>query len=99
MASIYKSGHNVIGRIESNGYVYDQGGEYMGKVVDGDVYDKSGEYVGKVDASGAVYDFSGEFVGKVADDGTVFDADDNEIGESESPHMQSGGAALLLLFR
>lgn len=99
MASIYKYGNDPIGRIESDGYVFDQSSEPMGKINDGKVYDREGEYVGKVNPDGRVYDFSGEPIGLVADDGRILDNQGEELGKSESPHMQEGGAAFLLLFR
>jgi hypothetical protein len=99
MASIFKMGHDEIGRIESNGYVYDMENEYMGKVVDGKVFDKTREYVGHVNDAGMVFDVEGEPMGTVGDDGIIRDNAATELGEAESPHMQFGGAAYLLLFR
>lgn len=100
MASIFKiDNEDAIGRIESNGFVYDDGGEYLGKVVDGRVYDKTGEYIGYVDDEGLVWDTSNKQLGKVRDDGKVLDVADNELADVESPHMEFGGAAYLLLFR
>lgn len=91
--------HDQIGRIESNGYVYDMESEYMGKVIDGKVFDKTGEYVGHVNDAGRVFDDEGEPIGIVGDDGIVRDDAETELGEVESPHMQFGGAAYLLLLR
>lgn len=99
MSTIYKMGHDEIGSIESNGYVYDQGGEYMGKVVDGRVFDKANEYIGHVDDRGYVFNYQDEIMGMVGDDGVVRNAAEEELAEIESPHMQYGGAAYLLLFR
>jgi hypothetical protein len=99
MSSIYKYGYDPVGRIESDGYVFDESGEPIGRVRGGDVYDFAGEYVGKVTSDGNVWDSSGEMVGTVTDDGRILDQHGNEVGEAESPHMQEGGAAFLLLFR
>lgn len=100
MASIFKYGHDPIGRIEGDGHVFDQASEPMGRVENGQVYDNDGDYVGKVTPDGRVYDFSGsDPIGMVTDDGRILDNEDNELGESESPHMQEGGAAFLLLLR
>jgi hypothetical protein len=99
MSTIYKMGHDELGRIESNGYVYDQAGEFLGKVVDGRAYDKANEYIGHVDNRGYVYDYQEELLGMVGDDGIVRSPDNEELAEIESPHMQFGGAAYLLLFR
>jgi hypothetical protein len=98
-STIYKMGHDELGRIESNGYVYDQASEYLGKVEDGKVYDKANEYIGYVNDSGLVYDTGNEWIGTVRDDGVVIDDAGNELAEIESPHMQFGGAAYLLLLR
>ena len=65
---------------------------------DGAVFDISGHKAGHVDGTGKVFDLQ-KHVGSVHSDGHVFDISGHGIGRTESPHIEFGGAALLLLIR
>ena len=114
MGNIYDSPTwgTVVGRIESDGNVYDGVGmfsKHIGRVdSDGRVYDDVamfGKCVGRVKNNGEVWTegfLGGKCVGKVESDGRVYDDigfTATCVGKVESPHIFGGGAALLLLIR
>ena len=101
-----------IGRIETDGKVYDGVGMYANLIgrVDGDgsvyvaeTFDE--KLVGRVETDGSVYaeaHFGGGIaVGRVETSGKVYNGSGlsaTYAGRAEPPHIFGGGAALLLLF-
>src|SRR5258706_897788 len=74
-------------------------GVIIGSVLnDGDVYNNMGRKVGNVDGKGYVYE-AGSHIGTVHGDGRVFDYENHCVGKVVGGHIESGGAALLLLVR
>ncbi len=65
---------------------------------DSEVHNASGSVVGNFGANGYVYK-AGSHIGTVHGDGQVFDYENRCIGKVVGDHIESGGAALLLLVR
>ena len=92
------SGHKIA-TIGQDWIVYNTMMVNLGHVQDnGDVYDNMGTKIGGYDGKGYVYE-AGKHIGTVHSDGKVYDYENDLIGSVIGNHIQSGGAALLLLVR
>lgn len=74
MGQIISEGLEYIGRIDNNGYVYDQSGNRMSKISDSGYIGEigGGEIYGKIDEDGTIRDASGSVVGRIQADGYVY---------------------------
>ncbi len=92
------SGHKMA-TIREDGKVRNTAGVIMGHVSDsGEVYNNMAEKVGSFRANGYVYK-AGSHIGTVHSDGRVYDYENRCVGKVVGDHIESGGAALLLLVR
>jgi hypothetical protein len=99
MGYIYSANSQKIGHVEETGDVYDLNGHHLGKITpDGHIMDLSGQLAGHIDGSGRVYE-QGKNVGIVHSDGSIFDLNGHRLGHSDPPHVEFGGAAMLVLIR
>lgn len=99
MNNILDATNNKIATIDEQGKVHSLQGTIIGHVnADGSVWSDEGERVGHFDTQGKVFD-AGVHVGTVHNDGKVYDINNHYIGKTEGGHLESGGAALLLLIR
>lgn len=100
MGYIYDINSVKIGKIQDDGDVYDKSGEKrLGRVHgDGTVYDSAGHKIGHYDPSGKVFEHS-QHIGNVHSDGQISDLAGHHLGRAEAPHLEGGGAAMLLLIR
>lgn len=90
------SGHKMA-TIGEDGKVRNSMNVVIGYVTDDHhVHSATGQEVGSFDASGLVYK-AGSHIGTVKDDGRVYDYENRCIGRVAGDHIESGGAALLLL--
>ncbi len=88
-----------IGSIDEQGNVHDVNGRVLGRVSsDCHVFSDEGEKVGYFDTQGHIYD-AGKHVATVHNDGKVYDNENHYLGKTEGGHLESGGAALVLLIR
>ena len=92
------SGHKIA-TIGENGKVHNTANVVMGHVAaDGQVYNNVNALVGNFGAQGFVYK-QGNHIGTVHPDGGVYDYENHLVGKVVGDHIESGGAALLLLIR
>ena len=92
------SGHKMA-TIGQDGVVYNLAHVRLGHVDDiGNVYDDKAVKVGNYDGSGFVYE-AGRHIGTIHSDGTVYNYENHCVGKVMGDHLESGGAALLLLVR
>ncbi len=63
------------------------------------LYDNMEKSAGRFDNQGYVYDAMNNMMGKVHADGKVYDQRNIYVGKVVGDHIESGGAALLLLVR
>ncbi len=98
MADIQDASGQKLGSIGEDNKVRNLEGAVIGSVSsDGQVY-SIGQEIGHVDGRGYVYE-GATHVGTVHPDGRVFDAENHPVGKIVGDHIESGGAALLLLVR
>lgn len=99
MNNILDGANHVVGSIDELGKVHDVHGKVLGHVTsDGHVFSDEGEKVGYFDTKGYIYDVT-IHVATVHGDGRVFDQQNHYLGKTEGGHLESGGAALVLLIR
>jgi hypothetical protein len=99
MGYIYSSNSQKVGQIQDDGDVFDLNGHHLGKVTsDGHILSLSGQLAGHVDGSGKVFE-QGKHVGSVHGDGSIYDINGHRLGHSDPPHVEFGGAAMLVLIR
>ena len=92
------SGHKMATIGEDN-KVRDLQNVIIGSVLNnGEVFDIKGQKLGHVDGRGYVYE-AGNHIGTVNSDGRVYDYENHWVGKISGGHIESGGAALLLLVR
>ena len=92
------SGHKMA-TIGEDGKIHNVSGIVLGHVAaNGDVYNNMGYKVGHFAADGYVYK-GVSHIGTVHSDGRVYDYNNSYIGKVVGEHIESGGAALLLLIR
>lgn len=100
MSNILDASGNKIATIGEDGKVRNTGGIVIGHVAgsSGEVYNNMAEKVGSFRANGYVYK-AGSHIGTVHSDGRVYDWQNHCVGKVVGDHIESGGAALLLLVR
>ncbi len=83
--------------IGEDGKVRNISGAILGYVSqNSQVHNERGDMVGSFGTNGYVYK-GGTRIGTIHNDGRVFDAENRCVGKVVGDHMESGGAALLLL--
>ena len=98
MADIFNAAGQKMATMNDDNKVRDLQGKVIGSVLNnGDVYNISRK-IGYIDDEGDVYE-AGSRVGEVRPDGRVFDYEEKYVGKIVGGHIESGGAALLLLVR
>ena len=99
MGFIYSVNSQKIGNVEEDGTVYNMNGHHLGKITsDGHVMTFSGQLAGHIDGSGRIFEHDRQ-VGAVHSDGSIFDLNGHRLGHADPPHVEFGGAALILLIR
>ncbi len=99
MSNILDASGHKIATIGEDGKVRNAGGVVLGHVSNDDhVFNTVGIKIGYVDSKGYVYR-GGSHVGTVHGDGRVYDYEEHYLGKIIGDHIESGGAALLLLIR
>ena len=99
MGDILNASNHKMATIGEDGKVRNTGGIVIGRVADdARAYNNTGVAVGYYDSNGYVYK-GGSHIGTVRSDGKVYDYEDHYIGKVVGDHIESGGAALLLLVR
>ena len=99
MSNILDSAGHKLATIGQDGIVYNVLGVKLGRVLDnGDVHNNSGVKIGSYRGDGYVFE-AGNHIGTIHSDGRIYDYETDYIGKVAGDHMQSGGAALLLLVR
>ena len=92
------AGHKVA-TIGEDGKIHSTSGVELGHMgAESHILNKEGVAVGYFDASGHVYRDT-SYMGSIYLDGNVYDQGNNHVGKVVGDHMESGGAALLLLIR
>ena len=98
MADILDASGDKVATMGEDNKVRNLQGVVIGSVSNtGEVW-SIGRKIGTVDGEGRVYEV-GRCIGDVRGDGTVYDSTNHYMGKVEGGHIQSGGAALLLLVR
>jgi hypothetical protein len=99
MGEIYNAANQKVATIGDDGKVRSITGNLLGEVIqNGDVYNNTSSHIGSIESNGYVYQ-GATHIGTVHPDGRVFDAENHYAGKVVGAHMESGGAALLLLVR
>ena len=100
MANILDSSGHKLATIDDDGIVKNIQNVKVGKVLfNGDVHDNSGRKIGYFQENGYIYDEETKHIGTVHADGRIYDYEAHYIGKVVGGHIESGGAALLLLVR
>ncbi len=98
MSKILNSAGKKEASIGEDGVVRSASGVKIGRVLmSRDVLNNSGEKVGHFAANGYVYNYDDNHIGTVHSDGRIYDYDNHYMGKVVGEHIESGGAALLLL--
>ncbi len=97
MGNIYDGVDHRMGSIDDDRVLWSAKGEKIGYADDKKVFDMENHLVGWVEADGKIYDADGHHAGYVDPTGTVYDWNGKKIGRSQSPHMELGAAALLVM--
>lgn len=99
MGDIYDESGHKMATIGQDGIVYNLTRVKLGRVDEnGDVFDIANRKIGSFEGNGYVYEGT-RHIGTVYGDGRVCDYELDIIGNIKGDHIQSGGAALLLLVR
>lgn len=99
MSDILDAAGHKLATIGEDGHVRNMMGAVIGRVDEsGKVYNGMETQVGSFRSDGGIYKV-GTQVGAVHPDGRVFDWQNHYIGKIVGDHIESGGAALLLLVR
>jgi len=98
MSDILNALNQKIGVMGEDNKVRNAQNVVIGSVLNnGDVWNLERK-IGNVDGRGYVYE-GGTHIGTVTNDGMVRDYNNHPVGKVKGSHLQSGGAALLLLLR
>ena len=100
MAKLLDESNRPVGTIDDDGIVRNNTNTQWGRVdlYYRSVHDKANAKVGYYDVNGHIFDENGSPKGSVDNNGIVKDYNTTIIGKVEGGHIDSGGAALLLLF-
>ncbi len=97
MGDIFDAAGHKLATIGEDGRVRNTAGVLLGSVANNnEVYNSKASVVGNFAGNGYVYK-GGSHIGTVHGDGQVFDFENRCVGKVVGDHMESGGAALLLL--
>ncbi len=97
MADILNESGQKVATMSEDNKVRNLQAVVIGSVLNnGDVYSSMGQKIGHVDGRGYVYEGENH-IGTVHNDGTVYDYSNHRVGKVIGGHIESGGAALLLL--
>ena len=99
MSNILNSLGNKVATIGEDGMVHNLAGVKIGHISeDSHAYNNSGIRVGYFDSKGYVYKGTNH-IGTIHSDGKIYDYNNHYLGKVVGDHIESGGAALLLLVR
>lgn len=97
MGNIYDGVDRRMGAIDDDRVVWNVKGEKIGYADDKKIFDVENHLAGWVETDGKIYDADGHHAGYVDPTGAVYDWNAKKVGQSQSPHMELGAAALLVM--